>query len=408
MPANPVGLAGSENDVLDPRVGIASTTEGTAPSSSTGVTESPDSPPHLPPNAGRTARLNLLRLFLPTTLTRRSATLLALSLALSAVQVAGCAAALALSNAQACDAPLRLFLALHIARVVLVTPLVAFRHTHPRPPRGTPDTVIGQWIDRFKSLLDVLATLWFVVGNWWLFTSTSCSSTSPPLFYASLALVIAGYLMLAIPVVLCASVVFCLPCVLGFMRVFRLGDPLGRSGVSEDVLKKVQLVRFTSKPDASSGAERRSSFLARLQRSSGDMPALYLESEDANCVICLSAYEEGDVLRKLRCGHHFHKECGDRWLRISGKCPICLRAVSDDDANEGNGTGDSEQRGTERDLERAEGGVVGGRVGNETTGDPRRSFALSVQSSDPRPSFANSTSNLVSPSQETELRDVVR
>ena len=33
---------------------------------------------------------------------------------------------------------------------------------------------------------------------------------------------------------------------------------------------------------------------------------LELEDEDAQCVICLNSYEEGERLRKLFCGHHFH------------------------------------------------------------------------------------------------------
>ncbi|KAL8027072.1 hypothetical protein ABFX02_14G071900 [Erythranthe guttata] len=42
------------------------------------------------------------------------------------------------------------------------------------------------------------------------------------------------------------------------------------------------------------------------------------------CAVCLSSFEDGDECRKLGlCGHEFHVECIDRWLRSHDTCPIC-------------------------------------------------------------------------------------
>ncbi|KAL6967701.1 hypothetical protein U1Q18_033508 [Sarracenia purpurea var. burkii] len=42
------------------------------------------------------------------------------------------------------------------------------------------------------------------------------------------------------------------------------------------------------------------------------------------CVICLSVFEERETGRKLpKCGHGFHLECIDVWLRSHSTCPIC-------------------------------------------------------------------------------------
>lgn len=44
---------------------------------------------------------------------------------------------------------------------------------------------------------------------------------------------------------------------------------------------------------------------------------------EAECSICLSEFQVGDCLRKLRCSHHFHAECIDKWLLERSVCPCC-------------------------------------------------------------------------------------
>ncbi|XP_072954677.1 uncharacterized protein [Typha angustifolia] len=48
------------------------------------------------------------------------------------------------------------------------------------------------------------------------------------------------------------------------------------------------------------------------------------DEEHAECCVCLSRYEEGEVIRKLPCHHLFHRECVDRWLALHRRtCPLC-------------------------------------------------------------------------------------
>ncbi|KAJ2373214.1 hypothetical protein IW150_003729 [Coemansia sp. RSA 2607] len=49
------------------------------------------------------------------------------------------------------------------------------------------------------------------------------------------------------------------------------------------------------------------------------------DSEDRMCAICLSDYEDGEVLRLLPCNHHMHQACVDEWLHINKSCPLCKR-----------------------------------------------------------------------------------
>lgn len=50
------------------------------------------------------------------------------------------------------------------------------------------------------------------------------------------------------------------------------------------------------------------------------------ETEEEECVFCLSGIEEGSEVRELRCRHLFHRACLDRWVRarpVAATCPLC-------------------------------------------------------------------------------------
>jgi len=50
---------------------------------------------------------------------------------------------------------------------------------------------------------------------------------------------------------------------------------------------------------------------------------------DTDCSICFSTYVEGESIRKLHCGHHYHRECVDPWLlRKQCTCPLCLQQIA--------------------------------------------------------------------------------
>ncbi|KAM0910132.1 hypothetical protein ACQ4PT_014354 [Festuca glaucescens] len=44
----------------------------------------------------------------------------------------------------------------------------------------------------------------------------------------------------------------------------------------------------------------------------------------ADCAVCLSEFADGEKVRELpNCGHGFHMEFADAWLRTRTTCPLC-------------------------------------------------------------------------------------
>jgi len=48
---------------------------------------------------------------------------------------------------------------------------------------------------------------------------------------------------------------------------------------------------------------------------------------EEGCAVCLCDFETGCTLRRLPCGHRFHGQCIDKWLRMNKRCPLCNHAV---------------------------------------------------------------------------------
>lgn len=48
------------------------------------------------------------------------------------------------------------------------------------------------------------------------------------------------------------------------------------------------------------------------------------------CSICLTEFQEHDVIKMLRCKHYFHVNCIDPWLlNEKAVCPVCRQGIYD-------------------------------------------------------------------------------
>ncbi|QCD86655.1 E3 ubiquitin-protein ligase [Vigna unguiculata] len=78
-----------------------------------------------------------------------------------------------------------------------------------------------------------------------------------------------------------------------------------------------------------------------MEASIQELPTFKLDAVPTTCnecLICLEEFCAGNQVRGLPCGHNFHVECIDEWLRLNVSCPRCrcsafpnlnLNAISD-------------------------------------------------------------------------------
>jgi Ring finger domain len=52
-----------------------------------------------------------------------------------------------------------------------------------------------------------------------------------------------------------------------------------------------------------------------------------IDDSELKCLVCQFAYEKGDDLRRLPCGHCFHKNCIDQWLQTKDVCAYCRQSI---------------------------------------------------------------------------------
>ncbi|CAA7403337.1 unnamed protein product [Spirodela intermedia] len=81
-----------------------------------------------------------------------------------------------------------------------------------------------------------------------------------------------------------------------------------RRGLEEMMIRAIPIVRF-GKPCTGTGGEK--------------------EGLLRDCAVCLSEFQDGEVLRRLpACSHHFHIDCIDIWLQSSVNCPVCRSEIT--------------------------------------------------------------------------------
>ena len=190
--------------------------------------------------------------------------------------------------------------------------------------------------DLTSELLQLFSFLFFILGNYLLFHSPTCASTSPPLYHLVTTLLLFNCALIFLPLFLfllcCPLFYLCTPLLLRLLNVL---TELAREqrGLSPQALLHLPSVTYPPPPPHTTSHSVDTGAGCRAE---GDVAVMPVE-----CSICLVLFARGDKCRVLPChpSHVFHVDCCDSWLRVNAVCPLCrtpiLHAGEDDDDDEG-------------------------------------------------------------------------
>ena len=51
------------------------------------------------------------------------------------------------------------------------------------------------------------------------------------------------------------------------------------------------------------------------------------DMKDEQCTICISNYELGEKITKIKCNHNFHTYCISEWVKYKSECPVCRQLI---------------------------------------------------------------------------------
>ncbi|CAB4276189.1 unnamed protein product [Prunus armeniaca] len=191
-----------------------------------------------------------------------------------------------------------------------------------------------------ESANTVFSFIWWILGFYWVTAGgESLIRDSPQLYWICITFlaldVVFVVICIAVASLIGIAVCFCLPCIIAILYV--VTDQEGATKEEIDHLPKYKF-RMISDFEKVNG-EIQESFGGIMTECDTTTPTEHvLSQEDAECCICLCAYDDGTELRELPCHHHFHCTCIDKWLQINATCPLCkfniLKSVSQSGSEE--------------------------------------------------------------------------
>uniref|UniRef100_A0A1J3FRR6 RING-type E3 ubiquitin transferase n=1 Tax=Noccaea caerulescens TaxID=107243 RepID=A0A1J3FRR6_NOCCA len=180
-----------------------------------------------------------------------------------------------------------------------------------------------------ESANTMFSFIWWIIGFYWVSSGgQELAQGSPQLYW--LCIVFLGFdvffvvFCVALACVIGIAVCCCLPCIIAVL--YAVAEQEGASKEDIDQLTKFKFRKFgdSEKHNVDEEQQAQGDSGGVMTECGTDSPIEHsLPHEDAECCICLSAYEDETELRELPCGHHFHCGCVDKWLYINATCPLC-------------------------------------------------------------------------------------
>ncbi|CAI8598442.1 unnamed protein product [Vicia faba] len=166
--------------------------------------------------------------------------------------------------------------------------------------------------------------VWLFLGFYWVTAGgQSLTRVSPQLYWLCITFLAfdVAIVVICVTVACLIGIAVCcfLPCILAIL--YAVTDQEGATKEEIDLLPKYKfrIIKELKKE----GDAQESSRGVMTECESGSASEHIIALEDAECCICLSAYDDEAELRELPCNHHFHCTCIDKWLLINATCPLC-------------------------------------------------------------------------------------
>jgi hypothetical protein len=187
------------------------------------------------------------------------------------------------------------------------------------------DEGTGSVAKHLESANTMFSFIWWIIGFYWVSAGgQDLARGSPQLYW--LCIIFLGFdvffvvFCVALACVIGIAVCCCLPCIIALL--YAVADQEGATKEDIEQLSKFKFRRIANNEKLAGDVQ--GPFGGIMTECGTDSPIEHvLSDEDAECCICLCAYDDGVELRELPCGHHFHCTCVDKWLFINATCPLC-------------------------------------------------------------------------------------
>ncbi|KAH9604449.1 hypothetical protein KSS87_020220 [Heliosperma pusillum] len=192
-------------------------------------------------------------------------------------------------------------------------------------PERTQDEDVTSVAKHLESANTMFSFIWWIIGFYWVSSGGQLLIDDAPKLYWLTITFLAFDVFFVVVCVVVASIIgiavcCCLPCIIAIL--YAVADEEGATKEEIERLPKYKFKRLgeIEKPSG----EIQESFGGVMIECDTDTPIEHaLSAEDAECVICLSSYDDGSELRELPCRHHYHCTCIDKWLHMNATCPLC-------------------------------------------------------------------------------------
>ncbi|XP_068661995.1 E3 ubiquitin protein ligase RIE1-like [Aristolochia californica] len=176
---------------------------------------------------------------------------------------------------------------------------------------------------RCESINTMASFLWWIIGFYWVVSGGETLLHSAPRLYWLAVVFLAFDVFFAIFCVALACVIgialcCCLPCIIAILYAVA-----GQEGASDADISILPRYRFDQSSFSEGKTTDGAGAMVPIATHGGGTDERALLHEDAECCICLTAYDDGVELHCLPCNHHFHATCICKWLRINATCPLC-------------------------------------------------------------------------------------